>query len=152
MPPSVHGSKDSCSNKDSGMTKECLCRGVLIVFLCVFLGTPAEAQTGKIGPDAGPIIAGVVAALAAVVVVTVVVIHESSKKRMLTGCVNSGENGMTVTDEKDKRTYIPSGNGTGLKPNDRFALHRKKVKPKRAHKLLFWEASNETKGFGACQA
>ena len=71
----------------------------------------AEAQTGssKIVSN-GTIVGVIVGVVAAVVVVTYVVIHESSKKRTITGCVIPGENGMSVTDEKDKRSYALSGN------------------------------------------
>ena len=41
------------------------------------------------------------------------------KKRTITGCVTSGQNGMTVTDEKDKQVYALSGDTTGIKPGDR---------------------------------
>jgi hypothetical protein len=54
-------------------------------------------STGTIG-------GAIVGIVAAVVVVTVVVIHQSSKKRTITGCVSSGENGISVRDEKDRFT------------------------------------------------
>ncbi len=130
------------------MTQKCLWRGVLIVALSVALATPAKASGY---PSAGGIVAAIVGVAAAVVVITVVVIHESSKKRAITGCVNSGENGMSVTDEKDKRIYALSGNTAGIKPGDRITLQGKKVKPKGTDKMLAWEVKKETKDFGACQ-
>ena len=133
------------------MTRNCLWRGVLIVVLSVVLAKPAEAQSGRIGPSAGPIVAAIVAVAAAVVVVTVVVIHNSSKNRTITGCVNSEENGMSVRDEKDKRIYALSGNTAGIKPGDRITLQGKKVKSKGTDKTLVWEAKRVTKDFGACQ-
>ena len=86
------------------MTSKYFWRGVLVVALSVALSTSAETQTGggKI-VSTGTIVGVIVAVVAVVVVIAVVVIHESSKKRTITGCVNSGENGMSVTDEKDKR-------------------------------------------------
>ena len=58
----------------------------------------------------------IVGIVATVVVVTVVVIHESSNlKRTTTGCVSSGENGISVRDEKDKRIYALSGNTAGIR-------------------------------------
>ena len=133
------------------MRHTCPWRGVVIVALCVVLAIPARAQTGtgKI-VNSGAIIAGIVAVVAALVVVIVVVVHESSKKRTITGCVNSGENGVSVTDEKDKRLYALSGDTTGLKPGDRVTLQGKKVKPKGANTPLAWEVDKETKDFGAC--
>ena len=79
------------------MTQKFLSRGVLIAALSAVLATPAAAQSGKI-VNTGPIIAGIVAVTAAVVVIAVVVVHESAKKRRITGCVTSGENGVTVAD------------------------------------------------------
>jgi hypothetical protein len=58
---------------------------------------------------------------------------------------------MSVTDEKDKRTYVLSGNTAGIKPGDRMTLQGKKIKPKGTDKTLTWEAKNVTKDFGVCQ-
>jgi hypothetical protein len=76
------------------VTQDCLWRRVLIVVLSVVLAKPAEA---KGYPSGGAIAGAIVGVAAAVVIVTVVVIHKSSAKRTITGCVNSGENGMSVT-------------------------------------------------------
>ena len=83
------------------MTSKCCWRGVLIIALGMALTAPANAQgfpEGKIGYG-GPIAAPIVGAIATVEVVTVMIIHYS-KKSAITGCVNSGGNGMTLTDEK----------------------------------------------------
>jgi hypothetical protein len=106
----------------------------------VVLAKPAEAQAGggKI-VSTGTIVGAIVGIVAAVVVVTVVVIHESSKKRTITGCVSSAENGMSVRDEKDKWIYALSGNTAGITAGDRVILQGKKVKPKGAGTLI-WEA------------
>jgi hypothetical protein len=105
------------------MTDKSLWRGVLIVVLSVVLAKPAEAQAGaaKI-VSAGTIVGAIVGIVA--VVVTVVVIHESSKKRTITGCVSSGENGISARDEKDKRSYA-SGNPAGIRAGDRITLQGK---------------------------
>jgi hypothetical protein len=123
--------------------------GVLIIALGVAFSTPARADSLKTTGE--HIVIGIVAVTAAVaVVVTVVAIHYS-KKRAITGCVNSGANGMTMADEKDKQIYTLSGNTTGIKPGDRMKLQGKKVKPKGPDKTLVWEAKEVTKDFGACQ-
>ena len=123
--------------------------GVLIIALGMALSTPARADSLKTTGE--HILIGIVAVAAAVaVVVTVVVIHYS-KKRAITGCVNSGANGMTVTDEKDKQIYALSGNTTSIKPGDRMKLQGRKVKPKGPDKTLVWEAKEVTKDFGVCQ-
>jgi hypothetical protein len=134
------------------VTSKYFWRGVLVVALSVALSTSAEAQTGggKI-VSTGTIVGVIVAVVAVVVVIAVVVIHESSKKRTITGCVNSGENGMSVTDEKDKRLYALSGTTTDVKPGDRMTLQGKKIKPKDGGKTLTWETKQVAKDLGACR-
>lgn len=134
------------------MTSKYLWCGVLIVALSVALSTSAEAQTGsgKIVSN-GTIVGVILGVVAAVVVVAYLVIHESSKKRTITGCVTSGENGMRVTDEKDKRSYALSGNTADIKPGDRMTLQGKKIKPKNAGKPVVWETKMISKDFGVCQ-
>lgn len=134
------------------MTSKYLWCGVLIVALTVALSPSAEAQTGggKIVSN-GTIVGVILGVVAAVVVVAYLVIHESSKKRGITGCVTSGENGMRVTDEKDKRSYALSGNTADIKPGDRMTLQGKKIKPKDAGKPVVWETKTISKDFGVCQ-
>jgi hypothetical protein len=133
------------------MTSKCAWCGVLIVVLGLALAQLAEAQliNGQVGPSGGPIVVGIVVTAVALVVATVLVIHYS-KKRAITGCVISGESGMTLTDEKDKQIYTISGNTADIKPGDRMKLQGKKVKPKAVDKTLVWEASQVTKNYGAC--
>jgi len=129
--------------------------GILIIALSFVLCMSAEAQTPSLklnlpGPSGAEVVGAIVGAVAVVVVVCVVVIHYS-RKRAITGCVNSGANGMTVTDKKDKQIYALSGNTTSIKPGDRVKLHGKKVKPKGPDKALVWEVKGVTKDFGVCQ-
>ena len=123
-------------------------RGVLIVALSVVLVTPVRAD--KLQTEGEEIVIGIVAVSAALVVATVLIIHYS-KKRTITGCVSSGETGMTVTDERDKQIYALSGNTVGIKPGDRMKLQGKKVKPKSPDKTLVWETSEVNRDFGLCQ-
>lgn len=134
------------------MTSKYLWCGVLIVALSVALPTSAEAQTGssKIVSN-GTIVGVIVGVVAAVVVVAYLVIHESSKKRTITGCVAPGDHGMSVTDEKDKRSYALSGNTADIKPGDRVTLQGKKIKAKDAGKPALWETKAISKDFGLCQ-
>jgi len=125
-----------------------LWRGVLIVAISVVLITPARAD--KLQTAGEEIVIGIVAVSAALVVATVLIIHYS-KKRTITGCVSSGETGMTVTDEKDKQIYALSGNTVGIKPGDRMKLQGKKVKPKSPDKTLAWETREVNRDFGLCQ-
>jgi hypothetical protein len=124
--------------------------GVLIIALSFVLCMPAEAQnSGKIVSN-GTIIGVIVGVVAGVAVIAIVAIHYS-KKRTITGCVNSGENGMTVTDEKDKQIYALSGETTGIKPGDRMRLQGKKIKPKGVSQALFWDTKKIAKDLGVCQ-
>jgi len=131
--------------------------GVLILALSFALCLPVEAQSPNVlapgstfGPSKGEVVGIIVGAAAVVAVVVFVVIHYS-KKRSVTGCVNSTENGMTIADEKDKRVYKIVGDTLGVKPGDRVKLHGKKKKSNGADKTLVWETENVTKDFGACR-
>ena len=138
---------------EGSVTSKSLWCGVLIVALGVTLSTSAEAQTGGGKIVSNGTIAGViVGVLAAVVIVAYVVIHESSKKRSITGCVIPGASGMSVTDEKDKRSYVLSGNTGDIKPGDRVTVQGKKIKPKDAGKPVVWETKTISKDFGSCQS
>jgi uncharacterized membrane protein YbjE (DUF340 family) len=140
------------TNRMLQMTSKYVLRVVLTLALCVALSTSAEAQTEQKGNlDFTGYKVAIAVAVAAVVVVAVVLIHRSSKKQAIAGCVNSGENGMSMTDEKDKRIYVLSGNVAGIKPGDRIALQGKKVKPKGNDKIVVWEVSRVTKDSGVCQ-
>jgi len=123
---------------------------VLIIALSFALCVPVEAQnSGKIVSN-GTIAGVIVGVVAGVAVVAIVAIHYS-KKRTVTGCVNSGANGMTVTDEKDKQIYALSGDTTNIKPGNRMRLQGKKAKSNSPDKTLVWEARKVTKDFGVCQ-
>ncbi len=128
------------------MIQKSLGRAVLVVVLCAALAAPARADL-KSEANNGIVAAVVVAA--AVVVVTAILIVHYSKKRSLTGCVMSGPNGMTVTDEKDRQIYALSGNTAGILPGDRMKLRGKKIKSK-DDKTLVWEAGSVAKDFGVC--
>jgi hypothetical protein len=130
------------------MTSKYLGCGVLIVALSMVLAMPARAD--KLQTEGEAIVIGIVAVGVAVVVATVLIIHYS-KKRKITGCVNSGESGKTVTDEKDKRVYVLSGNMVGVKPGDRVTLGGHKSKPKAPDTTLVWETKEVTRDFGVCQ-
>ena len=123
---------------------------VLIIALSVVLCIPAEAQnSGKIVSN-GTIAGVIVGVIAAVAVVAIVAIHYS-RKRALTGCVHSGPNGMTVTDEKDKQIYALSGDTTNIKPGHRMKLQGRKAKSKGGDMTLVWEEERVTRDFGVCQ-
>lgn len=99
----------------------------------------------------GTIVGVIVGVVAAVAIVAYVAIHESSKKRSITGCVIRADNGMSMTDEKDNRSYALSGNTGEIKPGDRMTLQGKKIKPKDTGKPVLWETKTISKDFGVCQ-
>jgi hypothetical protein len=97
---------------------------------------------------------GIIAAVVVGVIVVIVLIHRShrtDKSRMITGCVSSADNGMSLTDEGDKRTYALSGNTTGIKAGERMTLHGKKINSDDANKPPGWKTDSIVKDFGACQ-
>jgi len=139
------------------MTRKSIWRGVLIAVLSVALAAPIRADKPRlIGTNSGafePVskgaVIGIVVAVAAVAVLAVVlIVHHKSHKETITGCVASGANGMSVTDEKDKRSYALSGNTAGVKPGDRMTLEGKR---KDAGNALVFRAKNVAGDFGACQ-
>jgi hypothetical protein len=130
------------------LTLKQLFRIALIGILCLALSTSASAD--QLQSDADHVLAAAIAVVAVVVVVAVVLIHQASFNRTITGCVSSAENGMTVTNEKDKRLYTLSGDTTGVKPGERMTLHLKKIKTK-GSTTLTWETKKVTKDFGVCQ-
>ena len=124
-----------------------LWRIVLIAVVSVALATPARAESIQTAGD--QIVIGIVVVSAAIgVFVTWLVLHEKHKPSLLTGCVASGPSGMTVTDEKDKRTYTLAGDPVGVKPGDRMTFEGKR---KKDDKSLVFEAKSVTKDFGSCQ-
>jgi hypothetical protein len=136
---------------EDSVTQKLFSRGVLIVAVCVVLAIPVQAQPYSFNNLGRNVVIGIVAVSVAVVVIAVVVVHESRKKRTVTGCVASGANGMSVTDEKDKRIYALSGNTADIKVGDRVTLQGKNAKSKDAKAPLAWDVNKETKDFGACQ-
>ena len=58
---------------------------------------------------------------------------------------------VSVTDEKDKRSYALSGNTADIKAGDRVTLQGKRIKPKHAGKPVAWETKTISKDFGTCQ-
>jgi hypothetical protein len=123
--------------------------GVLITVVSLVLASPSKAQgSAAVGAAAGVVVIAAVAVVAAVVV-TVVVIHKS-KNSKITGCTSSGGGGMILTNEKDKRVYMLSGNTADIKPGDRMTLQGKKLKASGSNTLT-WETKKTTKDFGVCQ-
>lgn len=122
-------------------------RLVLIVVLSVALGAPARAES--IATAGKQIEVGIVVVSVAIgVLVTYLIVHYTHKKSTITGCVMSGANGLSLTDEKDKRLYALSGDEAGVKTGEHMTLEGKR---KQSGKTLVFETHGVTKDFGACQ-
>jgi len=122
-------------------------RVALIVVLSVALVAPARAESfDTLGKQ---IVAGIVVVSVAVgVLITYLIVHHTHKKSTITGCVASGANGLSLTDEKDKRLYALSGDPAIVKTGERMTLEGKR---KQSGKTLVFETHGVTKDFGACQ-
>jgi copper(I)-binding protein len=120
----------------------------LVCLLCLALATATEADSLKTAADTLIVLA--IVGVAAIAVVAVVVVQHAANNRTVTGCVATAPNGLTLTDEKDKRIYILTGDTTGAKPAERMKLQLKKVKTKNTPNVT-WALSKVAKDFGACQ-
>ena len=124
-----------------------LCRVVLVAILSVALVAPARPETLE---TAGKqITAGIVVVSAAVaVLVILLVVHYKRKRTSVTGCVRPETNGLSLTDEKDQRTYALSGDIAAIKPGERMMLEGK---GRKEGATLVFESRKVSKDFGACQ-
>lgn len=129
------------------MSHKLLWHAVLIAVLSVALAMPGRAES--LDTAGKQIVTGIViVSVAAGVLATLLIIHYKNKKSVITGCVSSSANGMSMLDEKDKRTYVLSGDTAGIKPGDRMTLEGKR---KNTGKTLSFEAQSVAKDLGACQ-
>lgn len=119
----------------------------MIAVVTVALTVPARGESLQTAGD--QILAGlIVVSVAAGVLVTVLVLHYKHKKVAITGCVFSAQNSLSLTDEKDKRSYTVSGDPVGIKPGDRITLEGNR---KHRNNTLVFEAHRVIKDFGICQ-
>jgi hypothetical protein len=126
-----------------------LWRIALVAILSLALSCNTNADSLKSNAD--HIIIGVVAAVAVVVVVVAVLVHQSSKKKTVTGCVVAAQNGMSVTDEKDKRVYTLSGDTTGVKTRRAHGLARENHQAERRQPAYLGNDGSR-QGFGRLSA
>jgi hypothetical protein len=121
-------------------------RVVLIAVLGMALAAPARSETfDTLGKQ---ITVGIVLVSAAVAVgIVLIVLHEKHKTRAMTGCITSGAAGMSITDDRDKRIYVLSGDPVGVKPGERMTLEGKR----RGGKMPVFEARSVIKDVGVCQ-
>ncbi len=116
-------------------------RVLLIVVLILALAAPAQAY-----PSGAAVYTGIVVVCVGIaVIVTVLVLHHPGKQSVITGCITSGANGLSLTDEKDHRAYALSGDTIGVKPGDRAAL-----KGRRNGKTAVFTVRSVARDFGPC--
>jgi len=128
------------------MTRNFLCRAVLIVILCATLVAPARSES--LQTLGNQVVAGIVVVSVGIgVVVVLLILHHKNQKRAITGCVGSGATGNTLTDERDKRTYVLSGNPAGIKPGDRMKIEGQR---KKSDRTLVFEVNRVIKDLGLC--
>ena len=130
------------------MTQRCFCCGVVVVALTIGLVVPARAINAE---GILIIVAATTVAAAIAAVVIVANVQHRSKKIVITGCVLSGEKGMTITDQEDRKVYLLSGETTGIRPGDRVKLRGRRVRSTGPDKTRLWEAKEVLNDFGVCQ-
>lgn len=96
------------------------------------------------------VVAAAPAAAAIAVVATVTIVQGKRKKIAITGCVLSGGEGLTITDEEDRKTYVLSDETSGVKAGNRMKLEGKRVRTKGPDKTRVWETRRVIKDFGVC--
>ena len=128
-----------------------LVRGILFTLL---LSIPAFAQYGGGGIGSGStapsygsgkaVAVGVGAAAAGAGVLYLTLHHRAS----LTGCVQNGDDGLSLVDEKKHQTYSLLPGGISLKSGERVELRGKKLKGEKGAQTF--QANKVVKNLGAC--
>jgi hypothetical protein len=152
------------AKEDNGMIAKWLGHGILvgvlslalIVIPCMPATARSRSRASQPTPDSslptkGQVDGALVGIIAGVVVGTVVGIYLLTRKQTITGCIKSGANGMTITDENDKRIYTMAGDSVGVTPGNRMKLQGKKEKSAGAGAPPVWETEKVKRDFGICQ-
>lgn len=132
------------------MARHARLRALVVAALCLILAVPAFPQNyGNIGPSKGEVI-GIIAGAAAVLGVTGYLIYRGTHKHTsLQGCVTSDQNGLSLRNDKDTKTYFLGGDSAALRPGRHVALSGKKRKDS-SGKLIF-QVQKLNKDLGECQ-
>jgi hypothetical protein len=129
------------------------CGLIFAVAICGSYSPRTQAQSSQSGNlnFTAYKVAIVVGAVAVGAIVAIVLIHKSSQgQTAITGCVTSGDNGLTLTNDRDSRLYVLSGDTSGITPGDRMALRVKQVRAKKPGNAFAWETKKITKDLGVC--
>jgi hypothetical protein len=136
-----------------------VCRIVVAAVLTVSLLTSpyasAEAQSRAQRPRAEDALKTEVdhdtaAIVVGVVVVTVVAVYLLTRKPTVTGCVTTGDHGLTLAADSG-RTYSLAGDTAGVTPGNRVKLQGKKQKAADNSSPLVWETKKISKDYGSCR-
>lgn len=92
---------------------------------------------------AAAVIAGVVIGVGIYVIYKVI-----PKQKTITGCVEAVDNGLRMTDAKDKKSYILEIETFAIKPGQHLSVKGKKSKDKSG--ILRLSVKKIVKDFGAC--
>lgn len=122
-------------------------RSSMALALCLLLALPASPQ--NIGPSKGQIV-GIFAGAGAVLgAVGYLIYHETHKHPTVTGCIGSNADGFALTNDRDKKTYVLSGNVAALKAGEKVSLKGKKIKDSTGR--FSFQIEKLTKDLGPCQ-
>jgi hypothetical protein len=138
--------------EEDKMKSRLLLRSLTVAALCVGLAVPASPQTGsspKIGPSNGQVVAIIVGAAAVIGVGGYLIYRSTHKHASIQGCVASDQNGLSLMNEKDKKTYALTGDSSALRAGKRVALTGRKTKDA-AGKLTF-SVLRVSREYGECQ-
>lgn len=129
-----------------------LFRTSTVVAFCLILAAPVFPQSGgygNIGPSKGEVVGIIVGAAVVVGAAGYLVYRGTHKHASIQGCISSDQNGLSLRNEKDNKTYVLAGDLAALGPGQKVALSGKKRKDS-VGKLTF-QVQILTKDYGACQ-
>ena len=152
----THTDSSSGAVSDTTKVKDGLSRNLpaitfRFIFLMVLLAVnpaTASAQFPDLGKGIGPSGAQVAGAIAGVAAVTGVVLYLTLHKPSIVGCTQLVDGVSSLTDEKDKHTYILVSNGIDLKTHERLVLKGKKTKERGG--TFKFKVHKVARDFGSC--
>jgi len=122
-------------------------RLALTIALLLVIPVASHAQVPQIG-NIGPSGAQVAGAIAGVAGVTGLVLYLTLHQPAIIGCVHSANGTSSLTDEKDKRSYVLVSDPPHLKAGGRVKLKGKKVRNKDGS--FTFRVKKVDKDYGAC--